>query len=195
MTEQPNEVTLEEGQDQTADSEQVTIPDWFVPEEQFKSLQADHTRKAQELAELKRRQEAEANEPMPEEEKQLVEWNKKQWFVTTEDLQKFQKQQIMEAWFRDLLQSNPDLKKYESIIRTAQAVDWGSFEEVAIKHWLTTSDKLEKAKASRGKMLGSDTKNPPATKSITDMSVEEYEEWKSKNGVSYSAGLTGSSSI
>jgi hypothetical protein len=78
MTEQPNEVTLEEGQDETEDSGQV---DWEKKvaelEANNKSLQAEFTRKSQRLAEIEKKEEPDESS-LPDEEQQLKEWNIKQ---------------------------------------------------------------------------------------------------------------------
>lgn len=190
--------TLDWEQAGATDSEQNegSTNEW---ESQYRKLQADYTKKSQELADIKKQQEtwwSITNDKIPNpDEEQLLGWMKKQWFVRHNDLEKQNEQQKFEIWFNQLLQENPDLKQFEWAIRAVQKVEGGSFEEVAIRHWFTSWDKLEKARASRNKMVWNDNSEKQQEKRLTDMTPDEYEAWKKKNGVWYSAWLVGSWSI
>lgn len=126
-------------------------------EQKYKELQAEFTRKSQKLAELEKQSnqsdtKAEANS---DEEEQLKSWLKNNGFVSKDELETVQKQTIQETEFNDLLRYYPELSKNEKAIRDLANSTGKSYEEVALEYQFTSSDKLQKAKESRSKMVGS----------------------------------------
>lgn len=82
-------------------------------------MQSDYTRKAQELAELKKQQSTQDDDISPD-EKQLYNWNKEKGFVTQEDLNKFQEQQRQEQEFAKILDKMPELENHRKAIEDLQ---------------------------------------------------------------------------
>lgn len=155
-------------------------------EKKYKELQAEFTRKSQKLAELEKQSQqssTKANSNADEEE-QLKNWLKTNGFVSKDELEATHKKTIQETEFNDLLRYYPELKKNENAIRDLAESTWKSYEEIALDYNFTSSDKLQKAKESRNKMLwnGNPVKNSKP-KSLRDASIEEYEQWKQEQGI------------
>lgn len=151
-------------------------------EEKYKTLQSDYTRKAQKLAEYEKMMANKGDESLTDEEKELktrVHTHTKDEFERVKNDAK--QEAIEEMKFNSLLQDYPKLRDSEEAIRELQKATWMSFEEVAIKYKFTSSDELSKLKNSRIKMVWVDSKQAPKTRSLSELTSEEYAEWKAKN--------------
>ena len=166
-----NETTPIEEQGTTTDS--TSEVNW---ENKYKELQSDYTRKSQELSSLKK---APQVEHTPE-EAQLKDWIAREWFVSKDELQRREQEILDKVQFEQLLNNYPDLWVHEKAIRDLQANGGGSLEEVAIRYWFTTADKLEKARG-RSVMVGDNTKEQPKQKGILEMTDSEYTKRKKQN--------------
>jgi ribosomal protein S8 len=142
--------------------------------------QSDYTKKTQELA--SKRKELENIKPadLTDAEKNMLEWIKKQWFVSKDELEKTAYQQTQEIELRELITNAPQLKSQEAAIRRLQQVEWWSYEEIIQKYGFMDADKLVKAKESRVRLVGEKDRDVKA-KNIADLSPEEYEKWKKEN--------------
>lgn len=126
MTEQPNDVTLEEGQDKTEDSGGV---DWEKKvaelEANNKSLQAEFTRKSQRLAEIEKEKEGKPSKDLSQEEVDLKDRIRKEVIeeereLRSKEFEEFKSQQKMESDFGQLLQYYPELSQHETAIKDLQ---------------------------------------------------------------------------
>lgn len=178
--------------------ETVTTPDWEryieidgkkLSEEEVKKWwlrQEDYTRKTQELA--KREKELEAiqqNKQWGEEnpEEVLIDFIKaskeRLWFVSLDEIKTIQQQVEQEKQLDSLMQSNPELKKFEKAIRAYQKVEWCSYEEALLGWGFLSTDKLEKAKARS--IVGN--RDEKTEKAISDMTTAEWDAFKAKQGI------------
>lgn len=176
------EMETPEGTTPQADSTDSQANDW---ERKYKELQSDYTKKSQKLSELEKSQQRGDNQ-FTEEQQQWYDWNKSLGFATKEEIESARKealeakQAIQEQEFSNLLRSYPDLGKFESAIRTLQKAEWGSYEEIVLKHKFASADKLERAKSwwsIVGGNLGKQEKKP------SEMSSQEWADFKKKNGL------------
>ena len=108
-----------------ADSTDSQPNEW---EKKYKDLQSDYTKKSQKLSELEKSQNRGDNQ-FTEEQQQWYDWNKSLGFATKEEMEEAKKQAleikqtIQEQEFSSLLRTNPDLRKFESAIRTLQKAE------------------------------------------------------------------------
>lgn len=151
--------------------------------------QSDYTRKTQEIAELRRtmarepRQEEGAKVSIPDDQElqQAVQLLKQQGFATKEDLEILKAQQSDQAELSQLLDANPDLKRFEAAIKSIGATDNRAWSDIVTDYGFTSKDKLAKAKASRTIVGSNNIATEKPQKSIMDLSTEEYEAWKKQN--------------
>jgi len=170
-----DETTLDT--DWSEDQEQPLSKEEFEKlQRSYKELQADYTRKSQRLSELEKQPNTSTDE-----ETQTIQRLKERGFVSKEELENIQTQAQRETEFRTLLETNPSLKKYEGAIRKLQWVDWKSYEEVILENGFLSQDRLEKAKSSRDRLVS--WMETTSSKSLLDLSPEEYEKWKKEQGI------------
>lgn len=178
MQETPEGTTPET--DWQEDEQTLSVEDYEKLQRSYKELQADYTRKSQRLSELEKQPSATTDE-----ETQTIQRLKERGFVLKDDLEKVQNKAQMETEFRNLMDSNPSLKKFESAIRKLQEVEWKSYEEVILENWFLSQDRLARAKDSRERMMSwIDDWNK--ARSVSDLTPEEYEKRKKENWVTWS---------
>lgn len=145
--------------------------------ENYKNLQGEFTRTTQELSELKKGQAPEEpKEPEQVDEKEEVkQLLKKQGFVTVEDLESKAKE---DSFF----QSAPELAQQRTAIVELAKANNMSPEDVAIKYWFSTQEKLERAKQGdlKGNMAEVDQKEVRPSE-LYQKDPDQYEEWRKKN--------------
>lgn len=177
------EMMTPDGTTSQKDSTDSQPNDW---EAKYKELQSDYTKKSQKLSELEKNQQR-GDSQFTDEQQQWYDWNKSLGFATKEEVENARiaateaKQAIQEQEFSNLLRSNPDLGKFESAIRTLQKAEWLSYEEIVLKHKFASADKLSKAKMWWSLVWGNLWKSE---KSVSEMSSQEWTEYKKKNGLS-----------
>lgn len=173
--EQPtNEVELE------LDGEIVKVP----LEELTKGYlrQSDYTKKTQALAEERKRLQEAKQEEVPDEiasARQFLDW---EWVVRKQDLEKFYQQQQYEIAFNDLVKASPELKKSEKAIRDLQKATGWAFEDVIVKYWFASTDKLKKAQDSRFGIVWS-SEMGWKDKPISQMTDAEYQAYRKSKGI------------
>jgi hypothetical protein len=151
---------------------------------------ADYTRKTQELSKTKKELEGEKNKyvrnaspeqvEIPEDVAQAAEVLKQAGFVTKDELAIEQQRQADERKLQALIDANPDLASKEEAIRAIGKTDNGAWEDIIAKYGFKESNQILKAKA-RGTKGEPTSKEPVKQKSISQMTPEEYAEWKSQN--------------
>jgi len=145
-------------------------PEETVSKDEYKKLQAQYTQSRQELSEFKKTSE------LSEEDKVAVEFIKKNWFVTQDDLDNMSKKQSQDANLNDIIANNSDLKQHESAIKELTKSTWLAPEDVIEKYGFKAKDKLSRAKSQW------DVKWSPADKAkdkhISEMSSAEYAKWR-----------------
>lgn len=167
-TDQPNEV--ESDQAEQSQSSNGNTQDDFISKDEYKRLQAEYTKSRQELSKLKKDSE------LSDEDKQAIDFIKKHWFITKEELDNMSMKQSQELNLREILDSNPDLRSYEQAIRDLWKTTWMAYEDIIQKYWFKSKDKLLKARWQW------EIKWMPekSEKSIAEMSIDEYEAYKKK---------------
>lgn len=136
--------------------------------------QSDYTKKTQELSNLKKESE------LSPEDKAAVDFIKKNWFATKEDLDNFANMQKQDSTLKDIIWNNPDLKPFEQAIKDLSKTHNIAPEDVIEKYGFKSKDKLLKAK-SQWDIKG--TSIHQWTKSISQMSDKEYADYKLKMGI------------
>lgn len=145
---------------QTPQDWQEEQVDW---EKRFKDASAEITRARQELAEYKRQSTPQAQAQWDDPE-QVKAYLRQQWFITREELESQSK-------FNDILAYNPELSKFADFIKTAAQNENLAYEDVIQKYWLSTSDKLAKAKS---RSLPWNNLEQPKDKWVFDLTEEEW---------------------
>jgi hypothetical protein len=139
--------------------------------------QQDYTRKTQELAQTRKQKEPEGDET--EDVKKTL---TNLWFLTKDQMQEYvsslSKQQSEETKLSQLIQSNPELKQFEWAIRTIAKTDNSAIEDIVVKYWFSTHDKLQKAKETRSLVWNPNTVQGDKPKSVADMTPEEFAKFK-----------------
>jgi len=139
-----------------------------VSHEEYKKLQAEYTKSRQELSEFKKTSE------LSDDDKQAVDFLKKNNFLTRDDLDKAVAQQANDSHLNTIIANNPDLQQYEVAIKELAKSTWTAPEDIIEKYGFKSKDKLARAKAQW------DVKWSPSDKpkAIADMSMDEYAKWK-----------------
>lgn len=157
---------------QTADDSQIGET---VSLEQYKSLQAEHTRKAQELADLKKQlaSSGQSDEDPISERNEYLKHTKPR----KEDVETIKSQIEAERNFNELLDANPELKPQAKAIAELARLNNMAYEDVIENYWFGNMTKLKQAK-ERG-LIGDRWNNQ--IKDISDASDDEYAQWKKAN--------------
>jgi len=139
----------------------------------YKSLQAEFTRKTQELSKAKKESE------LSEEDKKAIEFLRQNDFLTREDLEGYAAKKVQETKLSQLVANDPELQPFESAIKKLSESEGIAPEDVIVKYGFKSNNKLSKAK-SQG-----DVKWWPApkAKSINEMSLDEYEKWRKEKWI------------
>lgn len=186
---QPNGTT--QADSDTQDTNNTVVIDWeevtLDSIREWKKghmLQSDYTKKTQELAKQRKELESQKQSELSDDEKQLLWWLKEHWVQTDfnpEKLKESIKAEVAnEQSFRTILLQNPDLARHEKAIKDLQKQTGAAYEDIIVNYWFSTTDKLSKAK-SQSTMVGDRWLDKPKTKSIKDMSPEEYLKRKKSN--------------
>ena len=158
------------GDEVETQSQQLEDDSNHVSKEEYKKLQAEYTKSRQELSSIKK------NSELSDEDKAAIEFIKKNWFVTKEDLESMSIRQAQEANLKDLITANPDLQPFEAAIKEIWQRWDMAYEDIIQKYGFKAKDKLKKARAQ-----GDIKWNPePKEKAIKDMTSEEYAKYKQK---------------
>lgn len=146
---------------------------WQELFDKFKGLQAEYTKSRQELSETKKQS------TLSDEEKSALEFIKQNGFVTKDDLDSMSRVQQQESDLRDIISSNNDLLPFESAIKELSMNTGLAPEDVIEKYGFKSKDKLLKARWQW------DIKGTPARaeKSVSEMSMAEYEKYRQKIGI------------
>lgn len=165
--------------DGTMDLDPTLNTDWQAVdrEARYKSLQSDYTRKAQELAEVKKQPESNIDE------KALDERFKSRWYVKQDDITTLKQQIEQENKFKELLTYNPELEQFSEAISTIAKAQNLAYEDVIEKYKFWSVDKLKKAKES--KLMGEKNLDSKPL-SVLDMTPEQFAEFKAKNAWDWS---------
>lgn len=171
-TEQPEVVTSDEANMQSQSTEDGNTQEETISKAEYKKLQAEYTKSRQELSDIRK------NSELSDEDKAAIDFIKKNWFVTKDDLDSMSARQAHEAKLSDIITANPDLKPFEAAIRKIWK-DWDmAYEDIIQKYGFKSGDKLSRAKSQW------DIKWMPEKKekSIAEMSPAEYQKYKAKMG-------------
>lgn len=146
---------------------------WDELAESYKKLQGEYTKSRQELSDTKKASE------LSQEDKNAIDFLKKNDFLTKEDLEGYASEKKQEANLSKIIANNPDLQASEAAIRDLTKSSWLAPEDVIEKYGFKSKDKLAKAKAQ------GDVKWLPEkkAKSIADMSPDEYEKFRKEKGI------------
>lgn len=168
-TDQSDEVSGDEAtkQSQTLDTDNQ---EETISKAEYKRLQAEYTKSRQELSEFKKTSE------LSEDDKKALDFIKEHGFVTKSDLDNMSKRQLQEASLKDIIAANPDLQPFEAAIKKIWK-DWDmAYEDIIQKYGFKSKDKLAKARSQWDIKWMPEKKD----KSISEMSTEEYEKYKTK---------------
>lgn len=136
--------------------------------ENYTKLQAEYTKSRQELSKTKKESE------LSPEDKAAIDFIKNNWFVTKDELEKMSIRASQEAKLWDIIASNPDLRPFESAIRELWKNWEMAYEDIIQKYGFKSKDKLAKAREQWDIKWGTE----PKKKSISEMSMEEYEKYR-----------------
>ena len=161
--------------DEVSNEQSQSSKDWWsdadvISKEEYKKLQKEYTKSRQELSDLKK------NSELSDEDKAAIDFIKKNWFVTKDDLDNMSKRQAQEVRLKDIITANPDLQPFESAIRELWQKWDIAYEDIIQKYGFKSGDKLKKAKKQGDIKWMPETKEKP----IAEMSIEEYEKYKAK---------------
>ena len=164
--------------DQPAKESKILEVNWqkLTPEQllvNYKSLQAQFTRKTQELSETKKRNE------LSEEDQKAVDFLRQNDFLTKQDLEGYAAQRQQEVKLSEIINSNPNLQTFETAIKDLSKNTWLAPEDVIEKYGFNSTDKLSKAKW-QWDVKGSP---PTQTKLVKDMTMAEYEQWRKERWI------------
>lgn len=148
---------------------------WTQLLDNYKKLQWEYTKSRQELSDFQK------NKDIPDDEKNAIEVLEKHWFVRQSDLEAFTKKQKDQDNLRTILINNPSLKQYEWAIQSLWEKDWLAYEDVIEKYGFSSKDKLAKARMQWDIVWNPNM--PWKEKSIDEMTIQEYEKWKTKQGI------------
>ena len=107
----------------------------------YKNLQAEFTRKTQELSKTKKESE------LSDDDKNAIEFLRKNNFLTREDLEWYASQRQQETRLSEIISLNPELQSYEIAIKDLSKSTWLAPEDVIEKYGFKSKDKLAKAKS------------------------------------------------
>lgn len=169
--EQPNAGTGDEGgnQSQTFEVNWQTLT-WDKLLENYTKLQAEYTQARQEVSETKK------NSELSDEDKVAIDFIKKNWFVTKDDLDSMSKRQAQDVNLENIIASNPDLQPFKSAIKELWKKGDMAYEDIIQTYGFKSKDKLSKARAQWDIKWMPEPKEKP----ISEMSDTEYEKYKVK---------------
>lgn len=144
-------------------------------EQKYKALQADYTRKAQELAQVKKATEQITNGYDPQELENFRALLAQEGIAMKGDVENIKQQIRQEQEFEKLLDADPELKRLAPAIMKLAKAEWKSYEDVIEENWFLSSSKLAKAKE---RSLMGDRVLESKPKTIADMSDEEWNEYE-----------------
>jgi len=154
---------------------------WEELMDSYKKLQWEYTKSRQEISENKK------NSELSDEDKSAIDFIKKNWFVTKDDLEGLSKKQAHEANLSNIIAANPDLQPFESAIKEIWK-NWDiAYEDIIQKYGFKSKDKLTKAR-SQGDVKWTPQKKE---KAIKDMTSEEWAKHKAKMWWSNNTGTFG----
>jgi hypothetical protein len=107
----------------------------------YKSLQAEFTRKTQELSKAKKESE------LSEEDKKAIEFLRQNDFLTREDLEGYAAKKVQETKLSQLVANDPELQPFESAIKKLSESEGIAPEDVIVKYGFKSNNKLSKAKS------------------------------------------------
>lgn len=145
--------------------------------------QQDYTKKTQELAEQRKELAKSPSSAKDNETEEIKQTLSSLGFTTKEDLTAYiesvNKGKEEEKKLDNLIQTNPDLKKYAGAIKEIAKTDKSAIEDIVVKYGFSTHDKLKEAKESRW-LVGDSNITKWWQKSVKDMNDKEFAEFKAK---------------
>lgn len=145
--------------------------------------QQDYTKKTQELAEQRKELAKSPSSAKDNETEEIKQTLSSLGFTTKEDLTAYiesvNKGKEEEKKLDNLIQTNPDLKKYAGAIKEIAKTDKSAIEDIVVKYGFSTHDKLKEAKESRW-LVGDSNITKWWQKSVKDMTDKEFAEFKAK---------------
>ena len=162
-TDQSQEGNSDEVETQSQSLEDDNTQEETISKAEYKKLQAEYTKSRQELSELKKTSE------LSDEDKAAIDFIKRNWFVTKQEI-------AQEAKFKDIIAANPDLKPYETAIKEIADTKNIALEDVIEKYGFKSKDKLAKAKSQWDVKWTPEKKDKP----IAEMTSKEYADYKKK---------------
>lgn len=159
----------------------------------------DYTNKTQKLAE-KERQVARSGsknvpavapgvDPNDPQLKQAASVLKGMGFLTTEEidarLKSMEVTQKDNNDLKELLEANPDLKRFETALKAIGKTTGEAWEDIVVKHGFVERTALKRAKASRPVVGAPSPKKPAAVSDVPDpnWTDAQYNAWKVKRGI------------
>lgn len=145
-------------------------------------MNINDTRKTQEIAEAKKSLPTKQEQPAGDETEEVKKFLDSAGYVRKEQLEEYvaslsQSQQDEET-IKTIIASNPELKQFEWAIRTIAKTDDSAIEDIVVKYWFSTHDKLTKAKQSRGIVGNSNIASWEKSKSVAEMTTQERDKVK-----------------
>lgn len=144
-------------------------------EQKYKELQADYTRKSQELAQFKKATEQTSSWYDETELANFRALMAQEGYVKKDEVESVKSQIRQEQEFERLIDSDPELKRLAPAIMKLAKAEWKSYEDVIEENWFLSSSKLAKAKE---RSLMGDRVLESKPKTIADMSDEEWNEYE-----------------
>jgi len=194
--EQPTQVELSQTDQTEMESGQantIEVNGEQVPIDELKAgymRNSDYTRKTQELSKQRKELESEKTRyvrnttdsqiEISDEVAQAAEVLRGAGFLTKEDLEIERQRQADERKLQELIDANPDLASKEEAIRAIGKTDNRAWEDIVSAYGFKESNQILKAKA-RGIKGQPTPKEAPRQKSVSEMSDQEYAEWKAQN--------------
>lgn len=173
MDEQLNQ----QGQETTGENSNLVDVNWdMISIDELKRgymRQSDYTKKTQKLKELETQSTNISQDNNAEEWKQWIKEN-----VLAPEIENIKKEIHSDQSFNDLLSYNPELNRHADAIKALSKSEGLSPEEIIEKYKFWSIDKLQRAKERK---LIWDRTLETQPKSISDLSPQEYEDWKKQH--------------
>lgn len=142
--------------------------------------QSDYTRKTQALAQERKSVESAPQKEINPEVADTVEALKTLGFTTKADIEAERTYQEDQRNLQRILNSNPDIRKFEGAIRKLGENSSEAWEDIIAKNNFKERGKIAKGGDVMGQPIPKTTKREKSVMSMTD---KEYAEWKKRNNV------------
>jgi len=147
----------------------------------YNNLQKEFTKKSQKLSDYEKLGSNEKAKDLTKDQQDIISSMKDLGFPTMEDLKSYSQKANEEIELRDILAANPELWKYEKVLRGLKT-NKNSWEDVIDSYGLYDVTKIKKAKMPE--IVGEITpKKESERKSVMNMNDKEYQAYKSKMNI------------